>query len=269
MSTIKEIINDHKEYKNQIGKLAKTDLVKTYRGSALGWSWAIIKPTVTIFVYWFAFAIGLRASKSISGDYPFFLWLIAGIVPWFYMSDMIAGGTECIRKYKHLVTKMKFPVSTIPTFISISKLIVECILLAIVVVIFAAMGYFPDIYYLQILFYLALTFLFFTGWALFAGPIGAMSKDFINLVKSFITAIFWLSGILWNAETIKIEWLKTLLKLNPVTYLCTGFRNCFIDKVWFWEHPVRFAGFLVILAIVWILGIWSYKKFRKEIPDVL
>jgi len=49
------IIKDHVTYKQQIFKLAKADLVKTYRGAALGWAWAIIKPTVTIFVYWFAF----------------------------------------------------------------------------------------------------------------------------------------------------------------------------------------------------------------------
>lgn len=269
MNTIKEIINDHKEYSKQIGKLAKADLIKTYRGAALGWSWAIIKPTVTIFVYWFAFAIGLRASRTVSGDYPFFLWLIAGIVPWFYMSDMISSGTDCIRKYSYLVTKMKFPVSTIPTFISISKMIVQLLLLVIVVFIYMGFGYSPDVYYLQIFFYLALAFVFFTGWAMFAAPIGAMSKDFVNLVKSFITAFFWLSGILWDPEKVKILWLRKILRLNPVTYLCTGFRNCFINKIWFWEQPKRLLYFLIALIIIWALGLWSYKEFRKEIPDVL
>ena len=60
------ILKEHKTYRQQILKLAKADLVKTYRGAALGWSWAIIKPAVTIFVYWFAFAIGLRAGKDVN-----------------------------------------------------------------------------------------------------------------------------------------------------------------------------------------------------------
>ncbi len=64
MSSFIDIIKDHIAYKGQIFKLAKADLVKTYRGSALGWSWAIIKPAVTIFVYWFAFEIGLKGSKT-------------------------------------------------------------------------------------------------------------------------------------------------------------------------------------------------------------
>ena len=90
-----QIIKEHIQYRQQILKLAKADLIKTYRGAALGWSWAIIKPTFTIFVYWFAFAIGLRASSTISG-HPFFLWLIVGLIPWFYMSDMLTQGTECL-----------------------------------------------------------------------------------------------------------------------------------------------------------------------------
>ena len=61
-----DIIKDHITYKQQILKLAKADLVKTYRGAALGWAWAIIKPAVTIFVYWFAFEIGLRAGKDVN-----------------------------------------------------------------------------------------------------------------------------------------------------------------------------------------------------------
>ena len=127
MKNLITILKEHIEYRQQILKLAKADLVKTYRGAALGWSWAIIKPAVTIFVYWFAFSIGLRAGGDVSG-YPFFLWLIAGLIPWFYINDMLTAGTDSIRKYSYLVTKMKFPVSTIPTFVSISNLTVNIIL---------------------------------------------------------------------------------------------------------------------------------------------
>lgn len=66
MKVLAEIIKDHIEYMQQIFKLAKADLVKTYRGAALGWAWAIIKPAVTIFVYWFTFEIGLRAGKDVN-----------------------------------------------------------------------------------------------------------------------------------------------------------------------------------------------------------
>ena len=268
MKTLIKIIKEHIEYRQQILKLAKADIVKTYRGSALGWSWAVIKPTVTIFVYWFAFEIGMKSGKPVNG-FPYFLWLITGLIPWFYMGDMIAQGVESIRKYSYLVTKMKFPVSTIPTFFSISKLIINLVLIAIMMVIFMAMGHSPTIYWLQIPFYILCMFLFFTFWGLFAALLGAISKDFANLVKSFVTAVLWLSGIFWNPETIGIGWLKKILMFNPVTFLTNGFRNCFINNIWFFEQPKRLLYFVIVTAIMLLLALWAYRKLKKEIPDVL
>lgn len=268
MNTLTQIIKEHISYKNQIFKLAKADLIKTYRGAALGWMWAIIKPAVTIFVYWFAFSIGMRAGKDVNG-FPYFLWIIAGVIPWFYISEMITGGTDCIRKYSYLVTKMKFPVATIPTFINISKFTIHILLIYLTIIIFRLFGYTPDIYMLQLPFYMLLAFIFLNFWGLFSSLLGVISKDYSNLVKSFITALFWLSGIMWNPDTLGNGIAKKLLNLNPVTFLVNGFRNCFINKVWFWEQPKRLMYFLIITAILLILAIATYKRLRKDIPDVL
>lgn len=268
-NTIKEIIVDHKAYKKQILKLAKADLNKTYRTSALGWAWAVIKPAVTIFIYWFAFSFGLRGQGNAINGYPFFFWLIAGLTPWFYISDMLTQGTDSIKKNRYLVTKMKFPVSTIPTFTSLSKLFVNLLLLGIVILIFVFCGYPIDIYYIQLPFYILLMYMFFTGWTLFGAPIAAISADFSNLVKSMITAVFWLSGLLWNPESLSIPWLKWILYFNPVTYLSEGFRDCLIYKRWFFESPQKLLIFLFLLLLMWLLAVWSYRKTRKEMPDVL
>ena len=268
MSTFIQIIKDHYSYRHQIFKLAIADLRKTYRGAALGWAWAIIKPAVTIFVYWFAFEIGLRAGKSVNG-YPFFLWLVAGLIPWFYMSSMLTSGTDSIRKYSYLVTKMKFPVSTIPTFVSISKFLVHIFLVVIMILIFVVMGRIPTIYIAQLPFYMLLNLIFFTIFSLLSGLLASMSKDFANLVKSFVTAIFWLSGIVWNINTLSIPWLKSLLMLNPVTFLVEGYRNCLVNHVWFWEQPKRLMYFGIITLIMLILAVITYRRLRKEIPDVL
>ena len=263
------IIKDHILYRQQILKLARADLQKTYRGAALGWSWAIIKPAVTIFVYWFAFSTGFKGGGADVEGFPFFLWLMAGIIPWFYISDMLSQGSNAIRKYSYLVTKMKFPVSTIPTFVSISKFTVHIILVIIAVLIFILMGHAPDIYIIQLPLYMLLNFAFFTIFSLFASLLSAMSKDFANLIKSLIMAIFWLSGILWNVKTLEFEWIKKIQMINPVTYLAEGYRNCFIHKVWFFEQPERLICFAIVLGVLAIASLWTYKKLRKEIPDVL
>ena len=60
MESIKLFIQEHMIFKKQLVELAKADIVKTYRGASLGWLWALIKPSITIFVYFFAFSIGIR-----------------------------------------------------------------------------------------------------------------------------------------------------------------------------------------------------------------
>ena len=158
---LKEIINEHISYKEQIISLARVDIDKNFKGSGLGWLWAFVKPTMTIFVYWFAITIGFRGSKSIDGIVcPYFLWLVVGMIAWFYMRDMIFSGASCFRRYKQLVTKIKFPVSVIPTFVSISNLCSHVLLMGGVVVLFFCFGFPPSIYWIQLPLYTAFMLLF-------------------------------------------------------------------------------------------------------------
>ena len=255
-------------FRKQIFKLAKSDIIKTYRGSAFGWGWALIKPAITIFVFWFAFCYGLRMSHDIGG-YPFFLWLIAGYIPWFYMSDMITGGAGCIRKYSHLVTKMKFPISVIPTFFSLSKMLVHLVLMAIVIAIYIAFGYMPSIYYLQLPLYILMMYVWFTIWGLFAGLLSCISKDFQNIVKAFSTAIFWFSGIMYDVNSIQIHWIKLILSFNPVTIVANGYRNSLVYNTWFFETPTEMRNYIIMLVAIIIASLWAYNKTHKDIADVL
>jgi len=266
--TLVGVVAEHEEYWRQIFQLAAADLVKTYRGSALGWLWAVIKPSVTIFVYWFAFAVGLRASSTVSG-FPFSLWLIAGILPWFYVSEMLTQGTTTLKRYSYLVTKIKFPVSTISTFVSLSKLYVHAALLMIVIVVFIMFGRPVDVYFLQLPLYTALMFLFFTMWSLFASLLSAMSKDFSNVVTSFVMAIFWISGIMWDVNRVNNPLLAKILLFNPVTFIANGYRNVFIYKRWFFQDPFALFAFAVVLVVMFGLSLYTFNRLRRDIADVL
>ena len=268
MRTIKEIFREHIEWRGQILKLAKADIIKTYSGAALGWSWALIKPAMTIAVFWFAFTYGLRFGGNVAG-YPFILWMLPGFMAWFFMGDMLTGGPNAIRRYRYLVTKMKFPVSTISTFVALALLAIHIALVIIVIFIFLATGHMPDIYWLQLPVYMIFMVAYFLAWGLFSAMLGAISRDFLNLVKSIKTPIFWMSGILWDINTIDIPWLRTVLYFNPVTYIATGYRNCFIYKTWFWEEPMQGGIFAGLFVIMFLLAVWSYRKLIREIPDVL
>lgn len=268
MKTFLEIVKEHIRYRNQIVKLAKADIIKTYKGAALGWLWAIIKPAVTIAVLYFAFSTGMRQGGPVNG-YPYFLWLIAGMTPWFFMRDTLTAGAGSIRKYRYLVTKIKYPISTIPTYVTLSNLIVNLGLILIMICIFLAFGVRPDRYWLQIPLFIVMMFVLYISWSLFAGMLSAMSKDFLNLVRALTTALFWMSGIMYNVNNIKTEWVRDIMLCNPITIVCNGFRNSLIYKQWFWETGAEMRNFVVFYLILTAMAVWAYRKLRKDIPDVL
>lgn len=268
LNTVVELLSDHIKYRRQLFKLAKSDVIKKYSGSALGWSWAIIRPAITIFVYWFAFEIGVRRGNPING-YPYFLWMIAGMVPWFYIRDSLYTSSSSIRKYRYLVKKIKYPVGTIPTFVSLSQLAVNIVLQLIMLIIYIVYGDRPDIYYLQIILVNVGMFVFWTPWALFSSMLSAMSSDFLNLVKSAVPALFWLSGVLYQVSRIKSPFLRKCLLWNPVTITANTYRNSLIYKKWIWETPVEMRNYIIITVIMIVLSVWAYWRLKKDIPDVL
>jgi teichoic acid transport system permease protein len=188
------------------------------------------------------------------------------------MSDMLTDGANSLRKYSYLVTKVKFPISVIPTFVGLSKFTIHILLMLIVIIVFVFHGKFPDIYMLQLPIYMLLMLGAFIIWAQFSCLLASISRDFLNLVKSLTTAVFWMSGIMWNINNIddmNMPWLKTVLLFNPVTFLATGYRNCFIYKRWIWEDPLSLLCFFAPVGVLFVLSIWAYRKLVKVVPDVL
>ena len=86
----------------------------------------------------------------------------------------------------------------------------------------------------------------------------------MNLVKAFVTPIFWLSGIMYDVSRIH----KVML-FNPVSYFATGYRNTLIYGRWIWEDVTSLICFLAVLVVMCIAAVWAYKRTVQEIPDIL
>ena len=63
--------------------------------------------------------------------------------------------------------------------------------------------------------------------------------------------------------------LMRLIKLNPFVYVVEGYRDCYINGVWFWERGLYTLYFwAVTLALGWA-GFRVFKKLRVHFSDVL
>jgi teichoic acid transport system permease protein len=266
--TLKSIVFDNIRWRDQIGRLAFFELQKTVRGAVLSWLWLFIKPLSYIVVFWFALEIGLRADRTV-GDYPFIIWLTSGLIPWFYMSDLLGTGANVYKRYSYLINRVSFPASVIPSFFSVSHLITFGISLGILIVMMFALGFPLTIYALQLPLIILLTAVFFIFFSLMTSPLSAISKDFANLMNAMHLPIFWLSGVIFNIDNIAIPWMKWLFVFNPVSFLVSSFRAALCEHYWIWEKPELLGGFGVVFLLTLMLALTIHSRFEQVIADAL
>ncbi len=270
LSTLGTILKDNWEWRGRILKLSWFELVKKSRGAVLSWAWFFIKPGIYIFCFWFALEVGLRVgSGHADGAPPYFLWLCAGLIPWFFMQNMISTGCDVLHRYPYLVNKIKFPLSGISTIFTSAEMIVELMLMVVLFIVYFLYGQPLDLYLLQVPLLLVMMFVFWNMFSIMLSQLSAISKDVANLMKAFGSPIFWLSGIIFNIDAINIWFIKAIMLFNPVTFFVKAFRAAFYEKTWFWDDTYAFIGFCVVFLVTLITMCWVYKHFNEEVADVL
>ena len=269
MSTLGTILRDNWQWRKQIVRLALFDLQKQSRGAVMGWAWFFIQPAIYVCCFWFALEIGLRAGRSTPGDAPYILWLMTGMIPWFFMRNMLGPGIDVLHKYSYMVNKVKFPISAISTLYTLATFIIQLMLQCIVLVVYFLCGMGLDLYLLQVPVLLLVMAVFWDMFSIMFSPLCAISKDIKNFMGSLGTPLFWLSGVIFNVRDVPIDWIQTLLDFNPITFFVSCFRCAYYTKTWVWEDPTLCVGFVVVFVLTLLCMLFVYKRLNEEVVDVL
>lgn len=247
--------------------MAHVTLTKRHSGSALGVGWTLAKPMVFIGAFWFAVALGIRGNHPMGGV-PYILWLIPGILPWFFIQDALTIGGASIRSNSHFVTKLVYPVATLPVSEVLSLFFVHLMLMCIAVAIFVISGFGLSLYFLQLPYFILCTFVFSVVMATLLSALTTISNDILHGVRSVMTLMFWLSPVLWSADNVS-GILRVFVIANPITYLVGGYRNAFVTQRWFfadWGYALYFWVLMVVLAL---LASFVFSRLEPEFADVL
>lgn len=254
------------EDKKLIWRLSKNDFKTKYAGSFFGIVWAFIQPIITVLVYWFVFQIGLKSTNV--NDFPFVLWFVSGLVPWFFFSDAIMGGTNSLFEYSYLVKKVVFKISIIPMVKMISALFVHLFFICFMLILFACYGYFPNLYTLQLLYYSFALFIFTLGLVYTTSAVVLFFKDLGQIISILLQIGMWLTPIMWPYTMVKDKY-QIFLKLNPLFYIVEGYRDSLIDNTWFWQRINYSVYFWIITLGIFGIGIIMFRKLKVHFADVL
>jgi len=255
-------------YKNRalLLSLTKNEFKQKYLGNFLGVAWAFIQPTATILIFWFVFQVGFK-SKPV-GDYPFILWLIAGMLPWFFFADTLANATNSVLANSFLVKKVVFRVSLLPIISILTTLIVHLFFILFMFAMFIYYGYKPDIYWLQVFYYLFALIVLLLGISWITSSVVVFFRDLGQIIAMIIQFGFWLTPIFWSIDMIPKQY-HWIIKLNPLVYIIEGYRDSMIYHKWFWEHPNETIYYWSFTIAIFIIGSITFKRLRPHFADVL
>ncbi|MCI8566698.1 MAG: ABC transporter permease [Lachnospiraceae bacterium] len=250
-----------------IWELARADFKKKFVGSYFGILWMFVQPVVTVVIYYIVFGV-LRGDITPQTDnYPYLLWMLAGIVPWFFFQEALNGGTHSLNEYNYLVKKVVFPINILAAIKMVSAFFIHLIFLLILLAVFLIMGRTPTIYWLQLPYFSAGVFVLCLGLSYMTSAVMVFFRDMGQIVNIILQFGIWVTPIMWQYEMAgSLVWL---LKLNPMFYVAEGMRGALLYNCWFWEQPGYTLYFWAFSLGVLVLGAWMFGRLRPHFADVL
>lgn len=108
------------------------------------------------------------------------------------------------------------------------------------------------------------------GMSYFASAVVVFFRDLAQIINIGLQVGVWMTPIMWSFEDLGMTGIiPILLKLNPMYYIVSGYRDCFVYKTWFWEHPALTVYFWVFTLLMYVFGVRLFEKLKVHFADVL
>ena len=266
LKTFYRFLRDILKNKKLLVDLAKNDFKSRYMGNYLGILWAFVQPMVMIGIFWFVFQVGFKSMPV--DNFPFILWLMAGMIPWFFFAESLQTGTQSILSNSFLVKKIVFRVSLLPIVQIISALTIHIFFIGVMFGMFLFYGYSPTIYWLQIPYYMFCTIILVLGISWMTSSIVVFFRDLGQIVGMVVQFGFWLTPIFWSMKILP-ERFHDIIQYNPVYYIVEGYRDSLIYNTWFWEKIDLSIQYWIITLLFFFGGAVVFRKLRPHFADVL
>ena len=248
--------------------LIRSDFKNRYLGNHLGIVWAFIQPLVMVAVYWFVFTKGFRAGAV--SNVPFLMWLLAGMVPWFLLNDAIMSASSAITSQAFMVKKIVFEVKLLPIVKIGSAVLVNIAFWVFLVVVCAMYGYYPDAWWLQLIYFMFCIIAISLSLSLFFSAVMPFWPDVGQILSVVFHVFFWATPVMWDKNMLLSHpHYQYLIKLNPFAYIVNGFRDTIINHVPFWHYYNQMAYFWAFVIIMYVIGNRAFNKLRPHFADVL
>jgi len=261
--------------------LTLRDLRSKYKRSALGWAWSVINPAVTIIVYTVVFGVIIGLEGPVgdpSGLHSFAFYLMAGLLPWLFLSTGVMASVTSLTGNEGLIKKVYFPRSVLPTSAVLSTLASFGIEMAVLGVLLLTIAHNMILPWVPVvLVVMAIETVFVLGVGLFFAPLNAYFRDVAHFVSIFLNVWFWATPILWQESLLynpdgspkQIAGIDaaTLIDLNPMTHFATAYRDLLYNLRF--PAATTWAAMVVAAAGAIVVGALVFRRLAPDLAEEL
>jgi len=236
------------------------DIKQRYRRSVLGPFWITIATGTT------AVAMGGLYSKLFHLELSVHLPYVAlGLIVWNLINAAIIEGADVFISNEGLIKQLPTPISVHVYRLVWRQVILfghNIIIYVVIAIIFPKPWSWAD---LSVLLALALIVLNCLWVSLCFGILATRYRDIGPLLLSVVQLLFFMTPIIWNADTLKQQgaerWLK-IVELNPLLHYLDIVRAPLLGAQQELRHWVVV---LVLTAIGWVLAAIAMRQYRARV----
>ena len=251
-------------------QFARRDLAARYAGSLGGASWLIAQPALLLALYTFVFVeiFKVRWPNAAGGatSVDFALMAFAGLSLHAMFADCASRAVGLISGNPNFVKKQQFPLETIGIALTAASFVQYLAALALLVVLSVVVYGLPPWTFLLLPLYLLPFFVLCVGTVWLLSSLGVYLRDLGQIVGMVMTALFFLSPILYPVEFVP-EAYRVFIALNPLTFPVEAVRSLLFDGVV--PDTFGFALYATMSVIVLALSVFVFGRLKHGFADVL
>ena len=250
-------------YRELLFRLAWRDIAVRYKQTAIGVTWAILQPFVTMVVFTLVFG---KFAEFPSKGVPYPIFTYSALLPWTYFASAVAISSASLVANKALVTKVYFTRVLLPIAgVSVPALdfLLAFVVLAGMMVWFAV---WPSLATLLAPLFLFMGLVSALGVGLFLSAVNVRYRDVPYAIPFLMQSWLYFSGVVY-AITALPEHYQWILALNPMTAVINGFQWGVIGT-----EPPGLGKTLVSVAAAsffFVGGLWYFRRSEPRFADTI
>jgi lipopolysaccharide transport system permease protein len=251
------------EYRELLYFLVWRDIKVRYKQTALGASWAIIQPFLTMVVFSLFFG---HLGKIPSDGIPYPIFAFSALVPWTFFANGLTQSSNSLVGSGSLISKVYFPRLIIPLASVFSGIVDFAIAFLVMLAMMLYYGLIPSLNVIWLPLFLLLALVTSLGVGLWLSALNVEYRD-VRYVVPFITQ-FWLlaTPIAYPSSLLHEPW-RTIYGLNPMVGVVEGFRWALLRSN---SAPGPLVAVSATAALVILLtGAFYFRRMEKTFADIV